>query len=259
MVLRISLVYGGLEFRSRVTAEMIEAAKSKRAEERGAARRDAEATLRHRPTSARWAFCGNLICRCRDIMQGTCQVRHAEPVIAAILCALLIGSEPGVSAPQAPAVRSVDEKILRGYVGVYEWEPNAFVYIQMWSEFSGKNQLVAFDESGEVRTLYPMGGDRFFAGPGAAVPTAMESRIDFQRNGQRQADIADMAQRRRIPAHGATRRDREARRRCLFKRTDSSCRHAYQSCNGEEGIQLLFSCMAQGLRIANICFPLPDF
>ena len=46
MVLRISLVYGGREFRSRVTAEMIEAAKLKRAEERTAARRDAELPLR---------------------------------------------------------------------------------------------------------------------------------------------------------------------------------------------------------------------
>lgn len=111
-------------------------------------------------------------------------VRQAEPVITAIICALLIGSKPGVSAPQAPAVRSVDEKILRGYAGVYEWEPNAFVYVQMWSEFTGKNQLVAFDESGEVRTLYPVDGDRFFAGPGAAVPTAIEARIEFQRNSQ---------------------------------------------------------------------------
>jgi F0F1-type ATP synthase membrane subunit b/b' len=46
MVLRISLVYGGREFRSRVTAEMIESAKSKRAQERAEARRSAEATLR---------------------------------------------------------------------------------------------------------------------------------------------------------------------------------------------------------------------
>jgi pimeloyl-ACP methyl ester carboxylesterase len=105
-------------------------------------------------------------------------------VIAAILCAVLLGGNPGRSAPQAPAVRSVDERILHGYTGMYQWEPNAFLYIQMWSEFTGKNQLVAFDESGEVRTLYPMADDRFFAGPGAAVPTAVASRIDFQRNGQ---------------------------------------------------------------------------
>jgi hypothetical protein len=53
----------------------------------------------------------------------------------------------------------------------------------MWSEFTGKNQLVAFDESGEVRVLYPTDDDRFLAGPGAAVATAIESRIDFQRDG----------------------------------------------------------------------------
>ena len=47
-----------------------------------------------------------------------------------------------------------------------------------------EKQLVAFDESGEVRTLYPIHGDRFFAGPGAVFPTAIESRIEFQRNGQ---------------------------------------------------------------------------
>lgn len=95
-----------------------------------------------------------------------------------------MSSKPTVSAPQASTIRSVDEKILRGYAGVYQWEPNDFVYLQIWSEFTGKNQLVAFDESGEVRTLYPMERDRFFAGTGAAVSTAMESRIDFQRNGQ---------------------------------------------------------------------------
>jgi len=47
-----------------------------------------------------------------------------------------------------------------------------------------EKQLVAFDESGEVRTLYPIHGDRFFAGHGAVFPTAIESRIEFQRNGQ---------------------------------------------------------------------------
>ena len=46
-----------------------------------------------------------------------------------------------------------------------------------------KESAVAFDESGDVRTLYPTDLDRFFAGPGAAVPTAIESRIEFQRDG----------------------------------------------------------------------------
>jgi hypothetical protein len=82
-----------------------------------------------------------------------------------------------------PAVRAVDEKLLREYAGAYQWDPDAFVYLQLWGEFTGTNQLLAFDESGEVRALYPTDHDRFFAGPGAAVPTARESRIDFQRDG----------------------------------------------------------------------------
>src|SRR5207245_10576921 len=86
------------------------------------------------------------------------------------------------SAPQSPVARSVDEDVLREYAGVYQWDANAFSYLQMWNEFTGKNQLVAFDESGDVRTLYPTDRDRFFAGPGAAVPSSIESRIEFQRD-----------------------------------------------------------------------------
>jgi uncharacterized protein len=100
----------------------------------------------------------------------------------AVIAAALLGAMVAPSRPQAPTVRSVDEKILREYAGVYQWEPNAFVYLQMWSEFAGKNQLVAFDESGEVRTLYPTDDDRLFAGPGVAVPAAIESRVEFQRD-----------------------------------------------------------------------------
>ena len=54
------------------------------------------------------------------------------------------------------------------------------MYLQIWDD--GKpGQLVAFDESGEVRTLYPTERDHFFAGPGVAVLTSIESRIEFQR------------------------------------------------------------------------------
>lgn len=102
--------------------------------------------------------------------------------LTAIICAVLLGGKTSFPAPQAPTVRSVDEKTLREYAGAYQWEPNAFVYLQMWSEFTGKNQLVAFDESGEVRVLYPTDDDRFFAGPGAAVPNGVESQIEFQRD-----------------------------------------------------------------------------
>jgi pimeloyl-ACP methyl ester carboxylesterase len=59
------------------------------------------------------------------------------------------------------------------------------VYLQMWDEFSGfgRPKLVSFEESGEVRTLYPTDRDQFFAGPGAAIPNSIESRVEFQREG----------------------------------------------------------------------------
>lgn len=104
--------------------------------------------------------------------------------VGAIVATIALGSVIVRSIFQAPAVRSVDEKILREYAGVYQWGPNAFVYLQMWEEFSGfgKGSLVAFDESGEVRTLYPTERDQFFAGRGAADPSSVESRIEFQRD-----------------------------------------------------------------------------
>ena len=106
--------------------------------------------------------------------------------IGAIVATALLGGVCTRSALQTPAVRSVDEKALGEYVGVYQWGPDAFVYLQLWNEFTGftkPSELVAFDESGQVRTLYPTDRDRFFAGPGAAVPASIESRVEFQRDG----------------------------------------------------------------------------
>jgi hypothetical protein len=102
----------------------------------------------------------------------------------AIAATALLVVVTGGPAVQSPAVRALDEQVLREYTGVYRWDANAFVYLQMWDEFSGfgKPNLVAFDESGEVRTLYPTDRDQFFAGPGAAVPASIESRVGFQRD-----------------------------------------------------------------------------
>jgi hypothetical protein len=109
---------------------------------------------------------------------------EARRVIGATAAAALLGVLV-VRSAQPPAVRAMDEKALREYAGVYQWEPNAFVYLQMWNEFSGfsnPSELVAFDESGQVRTLYPLDRDQFFAGRGMAVSTSIESRIEFQRD-----------------------------------------------------------------------------
>jgi len=100
--------------------------------------------------------------------------------IGATFGSAFLGALMAHAALQTPAAPAVDETVFREYAGVYQWGPNAFVYLQMWDE--GKpGQLVAFDESGEVRTLYPTERDHFFAGPGVSVSTSIESRIEFQR------------------------------------------------------------------------------
>jgi uncharacterized protein len=96
--------------------------------------------------------------------------------------AAVVGAALVRSAVQTPVVRPMEEKALREYTGVYQWSPNAFVYLQIWTELSATNPLVALDESGELRTLFPTDRDRFFTGPGAAVPSTIESRIEFQRD-----------------------------------------------------------------------------
>lgn len=106
-------------------------------------------------------------------------------VAAAALPIALLGTVIARSI-QSPSIRKMDEAALREYAGVYQWGREAFVYLQVWPELAGSNQLVAFDERGEVRTLYPAGpDDHFFAGPGAASPDAVESRIEFQRDDKR--------------------------------------------------------------------------
>jgi uncharacterized protein len=77
---------------------------------------------------------------------------------------------------------ALDVAAMRDYSGVYEWSPGSYLYLQPWNELTGRDELVAFDESGEVRVLYPGERDRFAAGPGAAVQTPVESRIEFRRD-----------------------------------------------------------------------------
>lgn len=51
-----------------------------------------------------------------------------------------------------------------------------------FSGFDNPGQLVAFDESGKIRVLYPSDQDKFFPGPGIAIAKLIEPRIDFQRD-----------------------------------------------------------------------------
>jgi pimeloyl-ACP methyl ester carboxylesterase len=67
------------------------------------------------------------------------------------------------------------------YRGAYQWDPDHFLYLQTWDEL-GPGQLGAFDESGEMRTLFPAGHDQFFTGPGLAFPVPREAGVIFRRD-----------------------------------------------------------------------------
>jgi dienelactone hydrolase len=120
---------------------------------------------------------------------------------------------------QSPAIRAVDEASLREFTGTYRWDGNGFLHLQLWSELAGTNQLVAFDETGELRTLYSTESDRFFTGPGAAVPTSIESRIQFQRDARGRI-VSLTWSREGVPARTARRADVERRAQVRFSNGD---------------------------------------
>jgi uncharacterized protein len=108
-------------------------------------------------------------------------MRSRMAIGAAILGTALVGALIARSLFQGPANPFGDEKVLREYAGVYQWAPDAYVYLQMWNELT-TNRLVAFDESGSVSTLFPADRDRFSAGAVAAAPASIEPHIDFSRD-----------------------------------------------------------------------------
>ena len=123
--------------------------------------------------------------------------------------AALLGAGVAWSAFQGPTVRAVDPRLQREYAGAYQWDGGGYVYLQLWSEF-GTPQLGAFDESGEVRALHRTDHDRFFTGPGMALASSVESRVEFQRDAagrtvsmtwQRDAHPARLARRAAIEKH----------------------------------------------------------
>lgn len=145
---------------------------------------------------------------------------HSTAGAMLVIALSAIAAGPGDR--QTPSVLDISEKVLREYTGTYRWDANAFVHLQMWNEFSGfsrPSQLVAFDESGDVRVLYPTDRDRFFAGPGAAIATAIESRIEFQRDTT--GRIASLSWRRQAsPSRTAQRVDTEAPEEVRFSNAD---------------------------------------
>jgi dienelactone hydrolase len=135
-------------------------------------------------------------------------------IVGLIVMAALVGTLTARSF-QRPGILAIDEAILREYAGAYQWDGNSFLYLQIWPELSGTNQLVAFDDTGELRTLYPTEPDRFFTGSGAALSDSVESRIEVQRAGN--GKIASLKWLREgAPARTARRVDIERREDVRF-------------------------------------------
>lgn len=118
---------------------------------------------------------------------GAGKARTVWPAVRARVATAgaILAAAVAVRSSQAPPAPPVAESALREYTGVYRWAPGAYVYLQLWDEFTGfgkPRELVAFDESGEVRTLYPAGPNQFVTGPGMALWTPVESHIEFARD-----------------------------------------------------------------------------
>ena len=173
-------------------------------------------------------------------------------VVAALVSTLIARSF------QSTAIRTADDASLREYAGVYQWAPNAFLYLQLWPELTGTNQLVAFDETGEVRMLYLTARDRFFAGPGAAVPTPVESRIEFQRANSGKITSLTWA-RDSPPLRIARRANTERREDVRFSNGDVQLAGTLISPNGQGPHPALILVHASGRKIVSTCFPSPVF
>jgi hypothetical protein len=142
-------------------------------------------------------------------------MRSARAATGIALASVCIGLSAAVLPAQAPPVRATGVDTLHEYAGVYQWGPGSFVYLQLWSELTGANQLVAFDESGEVRALYPSERDVFSAGRAAALPKPVESRVRFQRDSAGRV-MSLTWEREGMPARVARRVDIERREDVRF-------------------------------------------
>ena len=59
--------------------------------------------------------------------------------IAVLVSATIIGSTV-----RTAGEITADERTLREYAGAWRWSTEGFVYLQLWNEFAGVNELVAY-------------------------------------------------------------------------------------------------------------------
>ena len=77
-------------------------------------------------------------------------------------------------------LHALDPKALAEYTGAYQIGADRFAYVQPWDELGGDHPMW-FDESGEIRALYPVAPDQFVVGPAASLPAPAEARVTFTR------------------------------------------------------------------------------
>jgi dienelactone hydrolase len=139
--------------------------------------------------------------------------------VAGFPYAMALLAIPAALCSQNPSATARDSANLREYAGAYRWDGDSgFVYFQPWAEFTGSRQLVAIDERGEARALFPTGRDVFTAGTAVGRATPMESRLEFQRDAA--GRVASVVWRRSGAARTARRSDVERIEDVQFRNGD---------------------------------------
>ena len=142
--------------------------------------------------------------------------------ILPLACLALACATPGEPLTEAQPSKAVDPKApdpkaLAEYAGAYQVGADRFAYLQPWIEL-GEDHLTWFDESGEIRGLYPADRDQFDIGPAAGVPEPVEARVTFHRGPK--GEIKGFARRPVGDGGAAAAGPLEAKRVHLWDETD---------------------------------------
>src|SRR5262245_24712794 len=125
-----------------------------------------------------------------------------------VLAVILLGIAIALIACRASSAPARGSQTFGEYEQAFRWQPDGFLYVQRWNELTGTNELAAFDESGDVRTMYSDGRDRFYTGAHAGRRSPVESHVEFRRDAS--GAIAGLTWRRgNEPPRSASRADTE--------------------------------------------------
>src|SRR5689334_8580536 len=122
--------------------------------------------------------------------------------VCAVLLLGLVGSASAASSSdETPATL----ESLAQFAGIYRNQSGSFISAAIFDPGDGENRLLFTDfGSGLIRVMSPVSGETFSAGPGLLVPSPIEMRLTFHRNGAKQADSVDLLK-EGVPKETATR------------------------------------------------------